>query len=224
MAIGLARLFGFQLLENFNRPYAAVGITDFWRRWHISLSRWFRDYLYIPLGGNRSGRLKTYRNLMVVFALCGLWHGAHWTFVCWGLYHGCLLIMERVTGLRRMPEQRWTGLRRLATFVFVVFGWVLFRADTLPEAMAFAKVMVVPFNLPLSFELYTVLHLRNITFLALAAAATLGAHRLPTFESLMGHRGPLRTALSFVYVFVVLPYCAMFITAGTSNPFIYFRF
>lgn len=224
MAIGLARLFGFQLLENFNRPYAAVGITDFWRRWHISLSRWFRDYLYIPLGGNRSGRFKTYLNLMIVFTLCGLWHGADWTFVCWGLYHGCLLIIDRVTGLRRIPEQKWAWLRRCTTFILVVFGWVLFRADSLPAAMAFVEVMLVPVNLPLSYELYSVLHYRNITFLTLAAVTTLGAHRFPTFESLIQHHGPLRTTLSFVYILVMLPYCAAFIIAGTPNPFIYFRF
>jgi alginate O-acetyltransferase complex protein AlgI len=224
MAIGLARLFGFQLLENFNRPYAAVSITDFWRRWHISLSRWFRDYLYIPLGGNRSGRFKTYLNLMIVFTLCGLWHGADWTFVCWGLYHGCLLIVDRVTGLRRISEQRWAWLRRSTTFILVVFGWVLFRADALPAAMAFVKVMIVPVNLPLSYELYSVLHYRNITFLTLAAVTTLGAHWFPTFESLIQHHRPLRTTLSFVYILVVLPYCAAFIIAGTPNPFIYFRF
>ena len=91
-------MFGFQLPENFNRPYSASSITDFWRRWHMSLSRWFRDYLYIPLGGNRGGKWKTYRNLYIVFALTGFWHGANWTFLVWGLYHGTLLVIERITG------------------------------------------------------------------------------------------------------------------------------
>jgi alginate O-acetyltransferase complex protein AlgI len=141
MAIGLGMLFGFRFLENFNRPYSAVSLTDFWRRWHISLSRWFRDYLYIPLGGNRKGALRTYVNLTLVFLLCGFWHGANWTFVVWGAYHGLFLVIERMTGLRRIPENRLSGLRRLVTLMVVLCGWVIFRSDDLGQAGLFFAVM-----------------------------------------------------------------------------------
>ena len=130
MAIGLASMFGFRLPENFNRPYSAHSITDFWRRWHMSLSRWFRDYVYIPLGGNRNGKVSTYRNLMIVFVLVGFWHGAAWTFLIWGLYHGGLLIIERITGY---DAAKATGLRlvgqRALTALLVMIGWVFFRCS-----------------------------------------------------------------------------------------------
>ncbi|HXA66187.1 MAG TPA: MBOAT family protein [Bryobacteraceae bacterium] len=132
MAIGMALLLGFHFPVNFRRPYLASSITDFWHRWHMSLSRWLRDYLYIPLGGNRHGRLMTYRNLMLTMLFGGLWHGASWNFVVWGGYHGALLSVERMFGLKRVPEvNRWTILypiRALLTFGLVMIGWVFFRA------------------------------------------------------------------------------------------------
>ena len=135
IAIGVALLMGFKFPENFNSPYAAVSIQDFWRRWHMTLSRWLRDYLYIPLGGNRGSRLATYRNLFLTMLLGGLWHGAAWTFVIWGAYHGALLGWERWRSEIRTGELTDTpatvALRRLATFHLVCFGWVLFRADSL---------------------------------------------------------------------------------------------
>lgn len=135
MAVGIAHTFGFKLPRNFNLPYFAVNITDFWRRWHISLSNWLRDYLYIPLGGNRGGTFATYRNLMLTMLLGGLWHGASWTFVAWGLYHGLLLSLHRA-----VPLPRWTGHAVFkpffvaATFLAVCVGWVFFRAQTFAEA------------------------------------------------------------------------------------------
>jgi alginate O-acetyltransferase complex protein AlgI len=126
MAIGLGWISGFHFPPNFNFPYVSVSITEFWRRWHISLSRWFRDYLYIPLGGNRLGGTRTYINLVLVFALCGLWHGAAWAFILWGLYHGSLLVIERIgfsSLLLRLP----VPLQHCYTFLLVVVGWVLFR-------------------------------------------------------------------------------------------------
>ena len=112
MAIGLARMFGFRFPENFNRPYSSVSITDFWRRWHMTLSRWFRDYVYIPLGGSRGSQSETVRNLWFVFLLTGAWHGAAWTFVLWGIYHGALLVIERVSGIAALPDDRLQPLRR----------------------------------------------------------------------------------------------------------------
>ena len=224
MAIGLARIFGFHLLENFNRPYAATCITDFWHRWHISLSRWFRDYLYLPLGGNRKAPWRTYLNLLIVFTLCGLWHGANWTFICWGLYHGFFLIFERATGLRRAAAGRWGWIGRPATFLIVVFGWVLFRAESLLHATGYARAMLIPLDAPLTVELYAVLHYRNIAFLTLAAVATLSAPFLPQWERLLLTRGAWQTALGLVLILLVLPYCAAFVMAGSGNPFIYYRF
>ena len=140
MAIGLAKLFGIDFLENFNYPYAAGSITDFWRRWHISLSSWFRDYLYIPLGGNRCGRVRNYFNLVIVFFLCGLWHGASWTFAAWGLFHGAFLVLERMK-VGRVIESLWSPVKHLYTLLVVSIGWVLFRADTVAQATAFVKAM-----------------------------------------------------------------------------------
>jgi alginate O-acetyltransferase complex protein AlgI len=139
MAIGMARLLGFHFPVNFRRPYLASSITDFWHRWHISLSRWLRDYLYIPLGGNRHGRLKTYRNLMLTMLLGGLWHGASWNFVVWGGYHGALLSFERIFRVKRPAEPaRWTvfyPLQALITFALVMVGWVFFRAFTFHDSL-----------------------------------------------------------------------------------------
>src|ERR1700679_1729179 len=134
MAIGMGKMFGFKFMENFNFPYTAQSIRDFWRRWHISLSTWFRDYLYIPLGGNRVSGARNNLNLVTVFFLCGLWHGASWTFVIWGLYHGVFLVLERTrfgTWLDGFPRPG----RHLYTLLVVMMGWVLFRADTFAAAL-----------------------------------------------------------------------------------------
>src|SRR5262245_34022819 len=140
MAIGLGRLFGFELCENFRYPYAATSVTDFWRRWHMSLSTWFRDYLYIPLGGNRRGPWRTCFNLCVVFALCGLWHGASWTFLVWGVFHGLFLAVERV-GLGRLLEKIPSPLRHGYTMLAVMAGWVLFKSETLGQALGYLGAM-----------------------------------------------------------------------------------
>jgi D-alanyl-lipoteichoic acid acyltransferase DltB (MBOAT superfamily) len=133
IAIGVALLLGFEFPQNFNSPYTAVSLQDFWRRWHMTLSRWLRDYLYIPLGGNRKGRILTYRNLMLTMLLGGLWHGAAWTFVVWGGIHGLGLAVERATGWRpHTPAQQWLG--RLLTFHVVCLGWIFFRADSFATA------------------------------------------------------------------------------------------
>jgi alginate O-acetyltransferase complex protein AlgI len=139
MAIGMAKLMGFHFPVNFRRPYLASSITDFWHRWHISLSRWLRDYLYIPLGGNRHGKLQTYRNLMLTMLLGGLWHGASWNFVVWGGYHGALLSIERMFRRKHAPEQSsWTALyplQAIGTFALVMIGWVFFRAATFGDSV-----------------------------------------------------------------------------------------
>jgi alginate O-acetyltransferase complex protein AlgI len=140
MAIGLGKMFGFEFLENFNYPYVAQSIRDFWRRWHISLSSWFRDYLYIPLGGNRCSERRNNFNLVIVFLLCGLWHGANWTFVVWGLYHGAFIVLEHGPA-GRFLERMGRPWRHLYAMLVVLVGWVFFRAETFYEALAYLANM-----------------------------------------------------------------------------------
>jgi alginate O-acetyltransferase complex protein AlgI len=141
MAIGLGMMMGFTFPENFNRPYIAQSITEFWRRWHMTLSNWLRDYLYIPLGGNRKGTLRTYFNLFFTMLLGGLWHGANWTFVLWGAWHGAWLAIERAMGVKAAPESR-NYARTAFTLLLIIFGWVLFRAANLDEAKAIYSGMI----------------------------------------------------------------------------------
>jgi alginate O-acetyltransferase complex protein AlgI len=144
MAVGIAHAFGFKLPENFNMPYAASNITDFWRRWHISLSTWLRDYLYIPLGGNRHGTVATYRNLIITMLLGGLWHGAGWNFILWGLYHGTLLAAHRAIDTRSSPaEGPFKAVKIAFTFLCVCIGWVLFRAESLNHVGVILHRMVI---------------------------------------------------------------------------------
>jgi alginate O-acetyltransferase complex protein AlgI len=224
MAIGLGMLFGFRFLENFNRPYSAVSLTDFWRRWHISLSRWFRDYLYLPLGGNRKGAVRTYLNLLVVFLLCGFWHGANWTFVVWGAYHGLFLVVERMTGLRRVPEDRMRALRRLVTLLVVVCGWVIFRCDDLGQAGHFFAAMFSLTTREMPIAIINLMDLKN-TMLMLCSATTL---ILPSealdAEPLMEKRRLLVAAAGVVLFMILLPWCAAIMASGSQNAFIYYRF
>ncbi len=144
MAIGLGRMFGFKLPENFRYPYISRSMREFWRRWHISLSTWLRDYLYIPLGGSRKGAGRTMLNLLIVFLLCGLWHGASWTFVLWGLWHGVFLVLERIvpTGNKEKNSLLRNGAGWFYTTIVVIIGWVLFRSSSLQEAGQFLRVMI----------------------------------------------------------------------------------
>ena len=150
IAMGAAKVMGFELMDNFNTPYFATSITDFWSRWHISLTNWFRDYLYIPLGGNRKGKFRKYVNIFIVFALSGLWHGASLNFVIWGILHGILRILDEITGKVRMAVYKFFGAREnfsfrlyrvIGTFLFVCLAWVFFRAKYLPQAVGIIKNM-----------------------------------------------------------------------------------
>ncbi|CAM4842496.1 unnamed protein product [Rotaria magnacalcarata] len=142
MAIGLAQMFGIRFLENFNYPYASRSIREFWRRWHISLSNWFRDYLYVSLGGNRISKHRLYLNILTVFLLCGLWHGASWNFIIWGLFHGIFLALERTTiftwVLQRIPRV----FEHLYTLTIVSYGWVFFRSPTLEYSIGFTRTLL----------------------------------------------------------------------------------
>ena len=157
IAIGVARVLGFRLMENFHRPYFACTVGEFWHRWHISLSTWFKNYVYIPLGGNRVGRLRNYFNLLVTFVVSGIWHGANWTFFLWGTLHGLLLCIEKALGI---GKQRFTGFRRFChwavTFALVCFAWILFRANTLHDAITVVSGIFCQAGLPdVSFAMFT---------------------------------------------------------------------
>ncbi len=224
MAIGLARMLGFRLPENFARPYSSVTITEFWRRWHMSLSRWFRDYVYIPLGGNRGGQVLTYRNLVIVFVLTGFWHGANWTFLVWGLFHGALLIVERRWGLAGPPVDPVHRMaRRAATFILVVFGWVIFRSPDLGTALMMIQHMIVPSFGVTDIVAEAVTNQRSLILLLALTVAFLPARPVtgPYLESV---RSRPATILRTGVMTVGLVYSAILIAAGTFSPFLYYQF
>jgi alginate O-acetyltransferase complex protein AlgI len=225
MAIGLARMFGFRFPENFNYPYAAISIQDFWRRWHITLSAWFRDYVYIPLGGNRFGPWHTVRNLWIVFFLTGAWHGANWTFIVWGLWHGAFLSLERLPAIGRTLERAPHVLRTAYALLVVFIGWVFFRAPTLDHAFAYLGRM---FGLGSRVDA-TLAAFDLVTLHSLAAIAIAFAMALPLWPALraqapdLARTGMMRLATSaYVTLILILSFAAM---AGEENsPFLYFRF
>ena len=218
MAIGLGGVFGFEFCENFNYPYIAVSITDFWRRWHMSLSSWFRDYVYIPLGGNRCKVPRVIFNLMVVWLLTGFWHGAAWNFVLWGVYYGILLILEKYildNLVKRIPKI----LRWLVTMICVMVGWVLFSAPSIGEAFRYIGVM---FGRSSAFADSTgsFLFTTNFALLLIGFACA-----LPVYSFLIGLLSPKkrsRVILALTPLLFVL--CIVFMISETYNPFLYFRF
>ncbi len=227
MAIGLGRMLGFEFLENFNFPYIARSITDFWRRWHISLSTWFRDYLYVPLGGNRHGRLATARNLLIVFLLCGLWHGAAWTYVVWGLFHGAFLIFERSVGRERMARMP-ALLGHAYTLFAVMIGWALFRAETFDGALALVGGL---FTVGTASAPHHVAFYNNPVVTISLIAGLIGS--LPWTRVLTGWHAGLATGsltrraadLAGLLVLVaIMTLSAMQMAAQSYTTFIYFRF
>ncbi len=217
MAIGLGRVFNFRFLENFDHPYASCSVQEFWRRWHISLSSWFRDYLYIPLGGNRKGTVRTYLNLFIVFLLCGIWHGAAWNFVAWGVYHGVGLVVERA-GFGKVVKRFPKVVGNLYLMLFVVIGWVLFRAPDLGYAGTYIGNMFGGGDA--AFRSFTpLIDFISLDKLVLMVVGIVASY--PVFEP-MTRRVPESARL----VFGVLLFAVAFMLAMTSaySPFIYFRF
>jgi alginate O-acetyltransferase complex protein AlgI len=229
MAIGLGHMLGFRFLENFDYPYVSRSITEFWRRWHISLSTWFRDYLYIPLGGNRAGPVRTMFNLLLVFVLCGLWHGASFSFLVWGLFHGAFLVIERI-GLRAWLERRNAAVRHVYVMLAVMVGWVFFRANTLPHALSYLAAMAGLSGA--DTQLYHLsLYLNPMVVAALAVAVAGSTPIVPRATEWVLAQTSGRSALEIcsrslglVALGAIMLASCLLMAAGTYNPFIYFRF
>lgn len=223
MAIGLGRMFGFEFPENFNYPYIASSITDFWRRWHITLSTWFREYVYIPLGGNRRGQARQYLNLAVVWFLTGLWHGASWNFVLWGVFYLVLLVLEKAFLLRFMERNRLTrALGHIGTLILVGVGWMLFDHTDLGEAFDVIGSLVGLGTVGLSTPALSWQALRALPLLLLGAVA---ATPYPTkaWKRLTDHH-PTVTVLEPVLVLAVLALSIACMVRGSYSPFLYFNF
>ena len=222
MAIGIGAMLGFRFLENFDHPYAAASIRDFWRRWHISLSTWFKEYVYIPLGGNRRGRARTIGNKMTVFFLCGLWHGANWTFVVWGLAHGLLQLIEEM--LPRRPQRG--VLAHVYTIVALTLTFVVFRSETLGQAGAMIKAMLLGWKVDYA-ALAPAIRLLTPRFVVCLVCSCLLAAPLPALLRLLEEHGntkALSEVGSYAASFIVLALCLVSLSSGSYNPFIYFRF
>ena len=220
MAIGMGRMFGFHFRENFNYPYIADSVQEFWRRWHISLSTWFREYLYIPLGGNRKGRARTVLNKLIVFACTGIWHGANLTFLFWGLYHGFFLMLEEVLPVFRKKGNRAVRLARHVYLLLVVMiGFVFFRSDTIRQGFVMTGKLFTGWQFPAASMR---LCLSMLTPLNLAAFAAALAASTPCLANLKGKAGWER--LSWIVTPALLLLCMLCLAGGTYNPFIYFRF
>lgn len=215
MAIGLGEMFGFHFHENFNYPYISTSIQEFWRRWHISLSTWFREYLYIPLGGNRKGKARTYLNKMIVFLATGLWHGANLTFVLWGAWHGFFILLEDWLHLKKLPK--WLGW--IFTMLIVTIGFVMFRADTVSDVMRMIGAMFGAASFTAESMALFLSQLSPIVLTALVAA-TVGS--APVFTRIDWNGKYCTVSLVASYALLVL--CVLALSTGTYNPFIYFRF
>lgn len=244
MAIGLGKMFGFKFLQNFNYPYIAQSIRDFWRRWHISLSTWFRDYVYIPLGGSQKRKWHTYRNILIVWTLTGFWHGASWTFMAWGFYYGILIAIEHL-GWGKILEKAWRPLQHLYVIFIVMIGWVFFRADNFSYSFEFLQTMF-GLNGKALLDPTALMYLHDKLYLfILALLFSMPIYPwilnyLHTLEKENGQTGInkdgqgvrkftnvivfLHHSLSPVVYIILLILSTMFLVNSTYNPFIYFRF
>ncbi|CAN5713732.1 MBOAT family protein [soil metagenome] len=230
MAIGLGRMFGFHFRENFDHPYCARSVRDFWRRWHISLSSWFRDYVYIPLGGSRHGLMREHVALLSVFFLCGLWHGAKWNFILWGCWHGLHLLLER-QGWGKIIARLWQPLQHVYTLGVVFAGWILFRCQDLPDTLSHIKAMAgFGGSTSTGQEVWYYLTPLNLGTLVagLLVAASPWRHVREwlerTVSTRLAHTGAVRGGLEVFGLLVLLILSVSHLAAITYNPFIYFRF
>ena len=230
MAIGLGRMFGFRFLENFNYPYISRSLREFWRRWHISLSTWFKDYVYIPMGGGRVSTLLVYRNLFTVFLLTGVWHGANWNFIVWGLFHGAFLASEHM-GFSKILERSWKPIQHLYLILVVSISWVFFRADSLSEAITYLHSMLDFSNIHTTSMQYAQVTTNEFIY-ALGAGLVLSVPIYGQLKNMIAAINQRSTVLYATIYYIprltlllTLLYLSAFkIAASTYNPFIYFRF
>lgn len=224
MAIGLGMMLGFHFPENFRRPYSALSVTDFWRRWHMTLSHWFRDYVYIPLGGSRRGIGRTYANLWFVFLVTGIWHGANWTFIVWGIYHGALLAGERLfgQGTTRSEDTRYPVVRRAATLLLVVIGWAIFRAVDVGSAFGYLQAM---FSLHPGVILPAEISHRAIAAFVVGALAFLLPGHI-VIGRIVADTNPRRGGLALKWATLtgLFVYSIVLLAGGSFSPFLYFQF
>ncbi len=220
MAIGLGKMFGFDILENFNYPYMSRSITEFWRRWHISLGSWFREYLYIPLGGNRKGTVRTYINLIIVFFFTGLWHGAEISFVVWGLFHVFFSIIERIGFQKVLDKSHFLSL--LYCFIIVNLGWVFFRADNTISAIRYLARMILPWRYAdVSLPTWNYMDHKTI-FIAICGGIGMGFLQTLIPDKLADKWK--NSAIESIYLIILLILCLASVASDTYNPFIYFQF
>jgi alginate O-acetyltransferase complex protein AlgI len=230
MAIGMGMMLGFSFPENFNYPYIANSIKNFWQRWHISLSTWFRDYLYIPLGGNRKSNYRTYLNLFIVFLLCGFWHGANWTFMAWGAYYGLFLVFERKfpSFIDKLPS----AVRHVYVVIVVIFGWVLFRSDSFAHALYYIKSMFGAFEGGIQMNRVWMVWYGHDVKIALFMGFLFSFPLVPLCRNAVerissnAHAGISLTIdfMRYTYLLALLLICMMPLFGATYNAFIYFRF
>lgn len=221
MAIGLGKMFGFEFPENFNYPYMSSSIREFWQRWHISLGTWFREYLYIPLGGNRKGKTRTYVNLTIVFFLTGLWHGASFNFILWGLYHGLFQILERL--MLRVFLEKHKILAHVYTIIVFVFGWVIFRSDDLIQAGVMVRRMLMPWEYTQSNLIMRRVFDNKTILIILAGVLGSGLMQRLLYKT-KNFRKWKDSYLEMAYCGAILFLCIAALASNTYNPFIYFRF
>lgn len=220
MAIGLGKMFGFSFRENFDYPYTSTSVQEFWRKWHISLSAWFRDYIYIPLGGNRKGEVSTYINLIIVFLATGLWHGAGITFVMWGLYHGSFVIAERIGFRNIIKKNKIIGL--LYTFCVVNFGWVLFRSNDIFQAFEVWKRLLNPLAYIYSdISFFEILSLKNVVIFAISILGCGFIQKLEISKYIKKYKYSYG---ELILCMLILLICISCLANSSYNPFIYFRF
>lgn len=228
MAIGLGQILGFRFLENFNLPYTAKSIKEFWRKWHISLSTWFRDYLYISLGGNRKGKGRLYLNLAIVFLVTGFWHGAGWTFIFWGMFHGLFLVLERLGG-DKILNRLWIPVQHFYALFIVVLAWVFFRADNIAQAFSYFEKLFVP-NSGYGYlsDIGHYYSVETVLSLGLGIVMSTSLYRNLYWKCKKGEHSALQLrTLSYLMNIVlvgILMISITYIAVGSYNPFIYFKF
>ena len=219
MAIGLGKMFGFHFVENFNYPYIATSITDFWRRWHISLSSWFRDYVYIPLGGSRCSKARWMLNIMIVWSLTGLWHGASYNFILWGLYYGVLLMMEKLLFKKYLDKLK--GINYIITMLIVLVGWVFFNSSSVDQIIYMIRNL---FGFNGSFSLILLNNQGILYLLPYMLIAIIGMGPWINQLFIKIRNNTIGFTIYDIYLVVILVVCLIFLINNSYNPFIYFRF